>query len=329
MRRRLFLALFAGTVITSIVPIALAVAAGRGEPARIGILLYGSLQQHPGPEHPVLLGLRDVGLVDGKTATILVREAEGRPERLPQLVAELVAQNPDIIVTAGPQPIAAVKNATATIPIVMAIVSDPVTYGFVDSLAHPGGNLTGLSMVNTELSSKRLELLKEMAPEISRVAVFTDPSMGPQGLPETAAAARLLGLELQVLPLASGEMELGFAQAERGRAQALLIMPTPFYNLPEVRRQLGALAIQHRLPSMCEELAYVHDGCLLSYGPDFAAMWRRSAVYVDKILKGARAAALPVEQPTKFSFFVNLKTAKAIGIDVSAAILVRADEVIE
>src|SRR5436190_21991234 len=126
---------------------------------------------------------------DGKTATILVREAEGRPERLPQLVAELVAQNPDIIVTAGPQTIAAVKNASATIPIVMEIVSDPVTYGFVDSLAHPGGNLTGLSMVNTALSSKRLQLLKETAPEISRVAVFTDPSMGPQGLPETAAAA--------------------------------------------------------------------------------------------------------------------------------------------
>jgi putative ABC transport system substrate-binding protein len=327
-KRRLLLAFLGGSAITSLMTSG-SMAASRGEAPRIAILLYGSLQQHPGPEHPLLLGLRDVGLVDGKTATILMREAEGHPERLPQLAGELVAQNPDIIVTAGPQPIAAVKNATSTIPIVMAIVSDPVTYGFVDGLARPGGNLTGLSMVNTELSSKRLELLKETAPEIARVAVFTDPSMGPQGLPETTAAARLLGLELQVLSLTAEEIERGFAEAERGRAQALLIMPTPFYNLPEVRRQLGALAIQHRLPSMCEELAYVQDGCLLSYGPDFPAMWRRSAVYVDKILKGAKPADLPVQQPTQFKFVVSLKTAKAMGIGVPAAVLARADEVIE
>jgi putative ABC transport system substrate-binding protein len=211
----------------------------------------------------------------------------------------------------------------------MAVISDPVTYGFVDSLARPGGNLTGLSMVNTELSSKRLELLKETAPEITRVAVFTDPSMGPQGLPETTVAAHALGLELQLLPLTAGEIERGFVEAERGRAQALLVMPTPFYNLPEVRRRLGALALQYRLPSMCEELSYVRDGCLLSYGPDFPAMWRRSAVYVDKILKGAKPADLPVEQPTRFNFFVSLNTAKSLGLSIPQAILQRADEVIE
>jgi len=142
----------------------------------IGVLLYGTKQLHQ--EHPLVTGLRDAGLVDGKTATILLREAEGRPERLPALAAELVAMTPDVIITAGPQPIRAVKEATSTIPIVMAIVSDPVTYGFVASMSRPAGNLTGMSMVNTELSSKRIALLREVAPHISRIAVFTDPTMG-------------------------------------------------------------------------------------------------------------------------------------------------------
>jgi putative ABC transport system substrate-binding protein len=181
--------------------VAQGLAPSANRPARLGVLLYGGKNQYAPAEHPLFAGLRDVGLVEGSNATVLVREAEGRPDRLPQLAAELVAEKPDIIVTAGPQPIQAVKNSTATIPIVMAIVSDPVTYGFVASLSHPGGNLTGLSMVNTELSSKRIELLKEIAPGITRIAVFTDPTMGPQGLPETAAAARALGLELQVLDL--------------------------------------------------------------------------------------------------------------------------------
>jgi putative ABC transport system substrate-binding protein len=206
---------------------------------------------------------------------------------------------------------------------------DPVTYGFVASLPHPGGNLTGLSMVNTELSSKRIELLKEIAPGITRIAVFTDPTMGPQGLPETAAAARALGLELQVLELTGAAIEHGFAEAERGRAQALLVMPTPFYNLPDVRGRIGRLALQYRLPSMCEEVSYVRDGCLLSYGPDFTTMWHRSAIYVLKILQGAKPAELPVEQPTKFNFFINLNTAKALGLTVPPILLAMADEVIE
>ena len=293
----------------------------------IGVLLYGA--KSPDQEHPLLAGLREVGLMDGKTATILVREAEGEAERLPRLAAELVTAKPDVLVTAGPQPIRAAKEATSTIPIVMAIVSDPVTYGFVASLARPAGNLTGLSMVNTELSSKRIELLREFQPSIFRVVVFTDPSMGPQGLDETAAAARALGLDLQILPLAATEIDHGFAEAKRGQAQALLVMPTPFYNLPEIRRKLGGLALQHGLPSMCEEISYVRDGCLASYGPDFSAMWRRSAVYVDKILKGAKPGELPVEQPTKFELFVNLQTAKALNLTVPQSLLARADEVIE
>jgi putative tryptophan/tyrosine transport system substrate-binding protein len=324
-----FLLLIAIGPLRSGFAVAQGLAPGANKPARIGVLLYGSKAQYAPAEHPFFAGLRDLGLVEGGNVIVLVREAEGRPDRLPQLAAELVAEKPDVIVSAGPQPIEAVKNATATIPIVMAIVSDPVTYGFVASLPHPGGNLTGLSMVNTELSSKRIELLKEIAPGITRIAVFTDPTMGPQGLPETAAAARTLGLELQVLELTGAEIERGFAEAERGQAQALLVMPTPFYNMPDVRRRIGTLALQHRLPSMCEEVSYVRDGCLLSYGPDFTAMWRRSATYIIKILQGAKPAELPVEQPTKFNFFINLQTAKALGLTVPPILLAMADEVIE
>src|SRR3954452_4125829 len=321
MRRRHFITVCAGAVAFP------RLAGAQKAMPIIGVLLYGTKQLHR--EHPLVTGLRDAGLVDGKTATILLREAEGRPERLPALAAELGAMKPDVIITAGPQPIRAVKEATSTIPIVMAIVSDPVTYGFVASMSRPAGNLTGMSMVNTELSSKRIALLREVAPGISRVAVFTDPTMGPQGLDETATAARALGINLQILPLTATEIPHGFTEATRDKAQALLVMPTPFYNLPEIRQQLGVLAIQHGLPSMCEEISYVRDGCLLSYGPDFSAMWRRAAVFANKILKGAKPGELPVEQPTKFELFVNLRTAKALGLAVPPMLLVQADDVIE
>jgi putative tryptophan/tyrosine transport system substrate-binding protein len=301
----------------------------RGRQARIGLLLYGSVRQYGSEEHPFFTGLREMGLVEGENVTVLVREAEGHTERLPRLAAELTAAKPDVIVTAGPQPIQAVKDATSSIPIVMAIVSDPVTYGFAASVAHPGRNLTGMSIMNTELSSKRLELLKDAAPGMARVAVFTDPTMGPQGLPETEAAARALGLELQIFAITASQIDNGFAEAERGRVEALLVMPTPFYNLSEVRTRIGELAMRNRLPSMCEEISYVRDGCLLSYGPDFGAMWRHSAAYVDKILKGASPGDLPIEQPTEFNLFVNLKTAKALGLTLPQSILVRTDEVIE
>jgi putative ABC transport system substrate-binding protein len=301
---------------------------GRDRPARIGILLSNAHIFAPA-EHPVFVGLREVGWLDGQNATLILRDAEGQSGRLPELAADLVAAKPDVIITAGPQAVQAVKNATTTIPVVFAIISDPVTYGVVASLAHPGGNLTGLSMVNTVLSSKRLELLREVAPGIARVAVFTDPTMGPQGLPETRAAAASLGLDLQVLNTTPTELERAFADAQQGRAQALLIMPTPFFNVREIRQQLAERSLRQKLPSMCEEVAYVHDGCLLSYGPDFVEMWRRSAAYVDKILKGAKPADLPIEQPTKYSLFVNLKTANALGLIIPPAILARAEEVIE
>ena len=329
MKRRDFAALLAGLAVS--LPLS-SRAQQTPKLPRIGLLLYGSLSasgyQVDGG-HPFFVGLREAGLIDGRNVIIIVRGADGHTERLPQLAHELVAANSDVIVTAGPQPVQAAKDATATIPIVMAIVSDPVTYGFVANLAHPGGNMTGLSMLNTELSSKRIEFLREAAPAITRVAVFTDPSMGPQGLPETAAAAHALGLELQIIKLAPAQVLDGSAEAELGEAQALLVMPTPFYNLPAVRKRIGEMAQRLHLPSMCEEVSFVRDGCLLSYGPDFAAMWQRSAVYVDKILKGAKPADLPVEQPTKFNLFVNAATAKALGLTVPQSILTRADELIE
>ena len=324
MKRRQLLILSAAAVISPLLVV-------RAQPSRptIGILLFDSRAHYPDQGHPLIIGLRDVGVIDGQTATIVFREADGHVERLPRLAAELIAAKPTILVSAGPQPIAALRDTTTTIPIVMAIVSDPVTYGFVRSLARPGGNLTGLSIMNTELSSKRIELLREVVPSILRVVVFTDPTMGPQGLPETAAAATSLGIDLQVLSLTADKIEGGFAEAHLHDAQALLVQPTPFYNLPAVRQQLGALALRDRLPSICEEVSYVRDGCLMSYGPDFAAMWRRSAVYVRKILDGAKPADLPIEQPTEFNLFINLKTAKELDLTVPQSLLQRADEVIE
>lgn len=325
MRRRELIALAGAAAL-------LGSAAGRAQPGRqprIGILLPNDRRQFGGPDHPAILGLRDFGLIDGKTATILVRQAEGHLARLPDLARELVAFRPTVLVTAGPQAIEALRKATSTIPIVMAIVGDPVTEGFVKTLAHPGGNMTGLSMLNTELSGKRLELLKEAVPTATRVAAFFEPTTGRSGLSETVAAARPLGLELQVLTVASGDIAQGFAAAAQGRAQALLVMPSAFYNNSRVRPRLGALALQYRLPSMCEAVSYVRDGCLSSYGPDFAAMWRRSAYYVDKILKGAKPADLPVEQPTKFVLAVNLKTAKALALALPPILLAQAGEVVE
>ena len=301
---------------------------GSKRPVRIGILLSSSRMFLPA-EHPVFGGLRDVGLVDGRNATVLVRDADGDARRMPQLARELVAAQPDIIISAGPPAVQALKLATTTIPIVFAIISDPVAYGIVASFARPGGNLTGLSMVNTELSGKRLELLKELSPKITRIAVVTDPALGPQGLPETKMTAQRLGLELQIIESSPTELEHAFAEARRGGAQAVLVMPTPFYNITSIRHYLAEQAVQSRLPSMCEEISYVRDGCLLSYGPDFIEMWRRSAVYVDKILKGANPADLPVEQPTKFNLFVNQKTAKSLGITIPVTMLARADEVFD
>jgi len=275
-------------------------------------------------------GLKEQGLVDGETATVEYFWADGKPERLPALAAEVAAMNFDVMVSAGPQALRALKAATSRTqaPIVMAIVSDPVGGGLIDSLPHPGGNLTGLSMQNSDLVGKRLELIKQAVPAIRHVMVLNDPTMGPEGLAETVAAARALGVEALVVDVTDISTVEGHFAAAAGRGVAgLIVMASPFFNFN--RRRLIALAAQYRLPAIWETETFVEDGGLLSYGPDFADMYRRSVGYVARILKGAKPADLPVEQPTAFELAVNLNTAQALGLSIPQMILIRADKVIE
>jgi putative ABC transport system substrate-binding protein len=295
---------------------------------RIGNLSPGSSSASPNRE-AFHQGLRDLGYVEGKNILIEYRHAEGKSDRLPKLAAELVRLKVDVIVTTGGQASRAAKTATTTIPIVFTLVSDPVGEGIVASLARPGGNLTGLSSVSQDLSGKRLELLKEAIPKVSRVAVLYDPK-DPAKIAEykeVEVNARTMGVQLQSLEVRSlNEFESAFKTAIRAKAAALLVLPTSI--LVTHRKRIAELAAKTRLPSM---FAYGQDadvGGLMSYGPDFADLNRRAAIYVDKILKGAKPADLPVEQPTKFDFVINLKTAKALNLTIPQSVLYRADRVI-
>jgi putative ABC transport system substrate-binding protein len=274
-------------------------------------------------------GLRERGWVEGQNITIEYRWGEGKPERFPGLAAELVGLPVDIIVTSGSQAVRAAQQATGTIPIVMAVIQEPVGLGLVQSLARPGGNTTGLSFQDAELSTKRLELLRQVVPKISRVAVLWDPtSAGANTLRAMEEAAPSLGLRLQVLDVhAPGHFESAFKAAERGRAQALVQVASPFFAAN--RRTILELAARSRLPATCQERTFVVDGCLMAYGPSFPDMFRRAAYHVDKILNGAKPADLPVEQASKFELVINLKTAKALRLTIPASVLARADEIIE
>jgi putative ABC transport system substrate-binding protein len=301
---------------------------------RPGLARIGFIGNGPASEHRLrdafVAGLRDHGFVEGQDCTVLNRFAEGELDRLLALAEDLVRENVDVIVLAGPAAIRAAQSATSTVPIVVAITGDPVVAGFVRSLAHPGGNLTGLSMNNTEISGKHLELLQETTPSITRVAALVDASlMIANGLSEVELAAQSLGLALQVLRVTMDDLDRAFAAAERERAQAMLVLPTPRFNFQSRRARLADLALRHGLPSMYEEAAYVRDGGLMSYGPSFEDMYRRAAVYVAKILKGVKPGDLPIEQPAKFELAVNLRTAKALGLAIPQSILARADELIE
>ena len=275
-------------------------------------------------------GLRELGYVEGKNIVIEWRSAEGKFDRLPALVAELVRLNVDIIVTAGPQSTRPAKEATSTIPIVMAFDNDPVGNGFVASLARPGGNITGLSTLAPEISGKRLELLKEVVPKLSRVAVLgtsTSPGNAPS-LKETELAAGALRVKLQYLDvLGPKDIETAFRAATKGRAEALLVLTGPVFN--SQRKQLVDLAVKSRLPAIYPQTEYTEAGGLMYYGANTPDLFRRAATYVDKILKGAKPADLPVEQPTKFEFIINLKAAKEIGLTIPPNVLVRADNVIK
>jgi putative ABC transport system substrate-binding protein len=274
-------------------------------------------------------GLHERGYIEGTHFVLEHRYAEGRPERLPMLATELVGLNVAVIVTSGTVAIQAVQQATRTIPVVMAASGEPVASGFVTSLARPGGNLTGLSLFAPELSGKRLELLKEAVPEITRIAVLANPS-NPLTAPqwqETERAAQALRVQLQYVAVREAtDIDAAFAAMTRGNADALIVLLEPLFM--SLRTRLVGLTLKSRLPAMYGFREDAEAGALLAYGPNFPDLFRRAATYVDKILNGAKPGELPVEQPTKFELVLNLKTTKALGLTMPATLLLQADEVI-
>ncbi|HSF58365.1 MAG TPA: ABC transporter substrate-binding protein [Candidatus Binatia bacterium] len=274
-------------------------------------------------------GLRDLGYVEGQNIAIEYRYGDGKRDRISDLSADLIRLKVDVILVSGSLAIGALKNATKTIPIVMTTVEDPVAQGFVDSLARPGGNITGLTNLAPELSGKRLELLKESLPKVDRIAVLWDPEgPGPAvAFKETQAVASSMGLRLQSLEVRSpNDFEGAFKGAIAERSGALIVLQSFLTNAH--RRRIVDLALTHRLPGMYTQMEYVEIGGLMSYAPSYTDMYRRAATYVDKILKGTKPADLPVEQPMKFELVINLKTAKQIGVTIPPNVLARADRVI-
>jgi putative tryptophan/tyrosine transport system substrate-binding protein len=294
---------------------------------RIGVLVISAAS--PAPE-VFRRGLQELGYTEGRTIAIDVRSAEGRPDRLPSLAAELVRLEADVIVTSGELGIRAARQATRTTPIVMAVVGDPVATGFATSLARPGGNITGLSNLASGLEPKRLQLLKEAIPRIARVAVLRNPGNRLSRIywDEAVGTAKALGVTLRPVDAAdTRKLVSAFELMQKERADALSMQPDSFFF--SERARIAGLAVKNRLPSMHDAREFVDAGGLMSYGPSVTDLWRRAATYVDKILKGARPADLPIEQPTKFELVINLKTAKALGLTIPPAVLARADEVIE
>jgi putative ABC transport system substrate-binding protein len=295
----------------------------------VGYLTISSLTSNAARNEAFRQGMRELGYVEGKNIVIEWRSGEGKVERKSELVAELVRLRVDVIVTSGPTMTRAAQQATATIPIVMAFDPDPVRNGFIASLARPGRNITGLSSLSPELSGKQLEILKEIVPQLSRMAVLgTSAEPGnAETLKEIELAAEAFGVKLQYLEIAdSRDIGPAFRAANKEHAGAMLVLQTPFFN-PK-RKQIAELALQNRLPAIYPQSEWVNDGGLMSYGVSFPALYQRAAAYVDKILKGTKPADLPVEQPTKFEFIVNLKTAKQIGLTIPPNVLARADKVI-
>ena len=279
-------------------------------------------------------GLRDLGYVEGRNILIEFRTAQGKPERFPALAAELVALKVDVIVTgAGTLAARAAQHASSTLPIVAVAVGDPVTSRLVSSLARPGGNVTGLSVLTPELVGKCLEQLKLAVSSISRVAVLLQPGAVPERtqmdiLSEAEVAARALGMHLQVVEARGAEdFDRAFSNMISGRADAMFVLSTPVFSAE--RRRLVELAAKNRLPAVYSYRVYVDAGGLMSYGPNLVDLSRRAATYVDKILKGAKPGDLPVEQPTKFELVINLKTAKDLGLTIPQSVIARADDVIQ
>jgi putative ABC transport system substrate-binding protein len=319
MKRREFITLLGGAAAWP-----LAAHAQRTKTPQVGIL-------DPGISHlfeAFRQGMSDLGYIDLQNISYVYRSAEGQAERVPRLASELAGLQLDVIVTAGTLPVRAIKDATSTIPIVFAALGDAVATGAVGNLARPGGNITGLSFLNTEISAKRLGLLRETLPGAQRVAVFSDPSVVRSFVEATEEAARGLSLELRVLEIpAPDSFEGAFDAAVKWRADALNVLSSAFFNSQRVR--IAELATKYRLPAMYESAEFVRAGGLIAYGASFYDLFRRAATYVDKIIKGAKPGELPVEQPSKFELVINLKTARTLGLEIPPKVLALADEVIE
>jgi putative ABC transport system substrate-binding protein len=330
MERRRFIEVIAGGLVAA--PLA-AEAQQAVKIARIGFLTPNMAASPPHVREAFLQGLRDLGYVEGRNVVIEYRDAEGKSERFPALAAELVALKVDVIVAPGTPAALAAKQATRTLPIVFPIAGDPVTSGLVTSLARPGGNVTGLSILDPDLVGKCLEQLKQAVPGVSGVAVLWQPGgLGERTdkdmLKGAEVAARALGVRLQFVEARGpADFDRAFSEMTRARAGALTVLPSTMF-LHE-RRRLVDLAARNRLPAVYPWREAVDAGGLMAYGANIADLFRRAATYVDKILKGAKPADLPVEQPTKFELVINLKTAKALGLTIPQSVLGRADQVIE
>ena len=331
MNRRDFIAMIGGAAALLAVGLTVAPSGGAQQPAkvpRVGILTPAENEATP-VFRAFREGLRELGYIEGETVVIEYRFGAGSFDPLPALAADLVRLPVDVILTDGGAKAAQIaRAATSTIPIVAATSGDPVTQGLTTSLAHPSGNITGLTLMSPELNAKRLQLVKEALPEASRVAVLWNPTTSAVQLRAIEAGARALGLQLRSFEASAPEtLSSVFDAARRDGVQALLVLPDAiFWNQ---RARIVSLAAESRLPALYPEREYADAGGLLAYGPNVPNNFRRAARYVDKILKGAKPGDLPFEEPTKFEMIVNLKTAKALGLTIPPAILARADEVIE
>ncbi|MGH9650140.1 MAG: ABC transporter substrate-binding protein [Terriglobales bacterium] len=326
-RRRLLIALATGALAA---PLASFAQQKPPRVARIGFLGAASASAIPNWVETLRAGLRDLGYVEGKNIVIEYRWADGKYERLPGLAAELVQLKVDVIVAAGTPAIPAAQQATSAIPIVMVGTGDPVGRGFIASLARPGGNVTGLSNVGVDLASKHLELLRVAVPKLSRVAVLMNPGhpQHPDQLKNIQAAAKTTDVSVSpVQASTASQIEAALGAMKQERAGGMIVLADPLFMTQ--RRQITELAVKNRVPAMFWTRELAEAGGLMSYGQDLAEHFRRAATYVDKILKGAKPAELPVEQPMKLELVINRKTAKALGLVIPQELLLRADEVIE